>query len=133
MLLVPGGGGGGAALQIISQTVFTVPSAVAVGDLVYITGAATADRADNTAQSTTPARGVVFLKPTPTTARLLYSGEQGGFSGLTPGALQFLGTTGGLIEQAGVNGLVAGNVIQRVGEAINATTLLFQPGGVIVL
>ncbi len=132
MLLVPSGGAGGSALQVISQTVYTVPTAVAIRDLVYLTGPNSADRADNTTQSTTPARGVVFSKLTPTSAILLYSGELGGFSGLTVAEL-FLGTLGGLIDQTGLSALVSGNVKQSVGEAINSTTLLFQLGDVIVL
>lgn len=124
MLLVPGASGG-SATQVVSATIFTVPAAVVVGDLVYLTGADTADRADNTSETTTPARGIVLSKPTSTTAILVTSGEVSGFSGLTPGANQFLGTAGGLIES--VAALIDGNFVQRVGEAINATTLLFQP------
>jgi hypothetical protein len=114
--------------QVLASTIFTVPVATAVGDLVYLTGANTADRADNTSLTTAPARAVITSKPTTTTAVLMLLGELGGFSGMTPGAQQFLGTTGGLIES--VSGLVAGNVVQNIGEAINATTLLFQPGDV---
>lgn len=131
MLLVPTAAAGGSSTQVVSATVYTVPAAVAVGDLVHLTGIDSADLADNTSLATTPARGLVFSKPSLTTAILIYRGEQGGFVGLTPGALQFLGTAGGLIESIGL--LVDGNVIQRVGEAINSTTLLFEPGGVIVL
>ncbi len=132
MLLVPSSAGGSGS-QVISPTVFTVPSAVALGDLVYLTGTDSADRADNTALSTTPVRGLVLSKPTSTTAILLYYGEIGLFSGLTPGALQFLGTAGGLIEAGGLASLVDGNVIQRAGEAVNSTTLLFAPGDVTLL
>lgn len=130
MLLVPSAGGGSAS-QVLSATIFTVPSITSVRNLVYLTGTDTADRADNTALGTTPARALVFSKPTSTTAILLYQGELAGFSGLTAGAQQFLGTVGGLIETLGA--LVTGNVIQNVGEAINPTTLLFNPASVTVL
>lgn len=119
------------ATAAVSNEIFTVPSAVAVRDLVYVTGASTADRADNGAASTNPAKGVVVAKPTTTSAEVVFYGVVGGYAGLTSGALQFLGTTGGIIESSLPT--TPGEVIQKVGLAINTTTLLFDPDQRIVL
>jgi hypothetical protein len=52
-------------------------------------------------------------------------------SGLTPGAKYFLATTAGGVSATAPSG--SGNVVQPVGVAINATTLSFNPGDVLVL
>ena len=51
---------------------------------------------------------------------------------LTPGATYYLNTTAGGVT-IDVSGFVAGNVIQSVGKAINATILSFDPGDVYIL
>lgn len=104
---------------------YTVPAGVAVGDLVYVTGAFAADRADNTSLGTTPAVGVVIVKPTGTTATVAYVGEVAVFAGLTPGAVYYLGLLGALTTTAPGT---PGNVVQRVGVAADGTTLLLNPG-----
>ncbi len=48
-----------------------------------------------------------------------------GLSSLTLGALYFLSTTAGGITTTAPSG--SGNVVQRIGRAISATELLFQP------
>jgi hypothetical protein len=104
---------------------YTVPVGVSVLDVVYITGAFAADRADNTSLGTTPGIGVVIAKPLATTATVAYFGEVAGFVGLTPGAVYFLGTLGAIVTVAPG---APGNVIQRVGVAISGTTLLLNAG-----
>lgn len=131
--------GGDASLKALYALVsggvstFVVPSAVSVGDLVYQAGGDyTADRADNSSTSTSPAVGVVTSKPTSTSAVVRFWGELALFSGMTPGLEQFLGTTGGLVEPGSLPSS-PGSVIQRVGVALNATTLLLLPGEHILL
>lgn len=116
----------GAASGVVSAPgAFTVPVAVVVGDLVYITGAFAADEADASAPATTPAIGVVVAKPLATTATLRYFGEAGVFAGLTPGASYFLDTTPGGITTVAPS--LPGQVVQRLGVALSGTVLLFDP------
>ena len=105
-----GAGGGGAAGQLVSTITFTVPSAVVVGDVVYVTGADTADRADNASLTTGPVAGLVLSKPSSTTAKLLFFGEAPVFVGLAEGDF-FLGTTGGITMTPPTT---VGTVIQKV-------------------
>lgn len=124
----------GAAAQVVSQVgEFTVPAPVAIGDLVYVTGTNAADQADNSGVGTSPGFGIVIGKPTGTTATLAYSGAvdiPGG--SMTAGALQFMGAAGALIE-AGSLPSVAGSVVQQLGIALDADTLLLNPQQDIVL
>jgi hypothetical protein len=130
---VGGGGGGGTPDQIASAAgQYTVPGAVNVGDLVYATGVNTADVADNGAEATTPAIGIVIAKPLATTATLAYLGEVTGLAGMTPGAIQYLGSSGGLVE-AGSLPSTPGSVIQQVGVALTATKLLLDPQNSVTL
>jgi hypothetical protein len=79
-----------------------------------------ADATDNTK----PAIGFVVAKPTATRAIVKHYGEIGGFSGLTPGATYFLDTVAGAISA--VAPLLLGNIVQRIGFARNATTIVLQ-------
>ncbi len=122
-----GGGGPVAPASSVESAAgaWTVPMAAAVGDLVYVTGAFTADEADASSVATSPAIGVIIAKPTPVTATLSYFGETAVFGGLTVGADYFLDTVAGGITTTAPS--TPGEVVQRVGVAINATTLLFDP------
>lgn len=110
--------------------VFTVPIAVAVGDVVYSTGANSADVADDSTIARLPALGVVLEKPTPTTATVFYRGEVNVLSGLTPGATYFVGTLGAVTTTPPS---AVGRYIQSVGVAIDSDTLFFDPGLIIGL
>jgi hypothetical protein len=115
-----------AGKQVVSDPgAWTVPNTVSVGDLVYGTGAFTADAADNTSVATAPAIGVVIAKPLATTATVAYLGEVGAFAGLTPGAIYYLGTAGAVTTTPPAS---VGNVVQRVGVAADATTMVLNPG-----
>ena len=103
---------------------WAVPAAVVAGDVVYATGSFTADKADRTSPATMPAIGVVIAKPAATLATIRYSGEAPYFAFLLPGVEYFVGLAGA-IEAPGTT--VDGEVVQRVGVAISATTLLFTP------
>lgn len=109
----------------VETRTLTVPSDVAVGDLVYVTGSDTADKADNTAVSTSESIGVVINKPTTVSADVKFYGLISGLSGMTPGYSQFLGIEGGIIESSLPT--TVGYVIKKIGVAITSSVLLFAP------
>lgn len=114
---------GGSAI-VSPAGAWTVDAGVAVGELVYVSGAFTADEADNTSLATGPAIGVVVAKPSAVTATIGYRGQISVFGGLVPGAIYYLGTAGGLTTSAPAT---VGNVIQRIGVAADATTMILDP------
>lgn len=108
---------------------------LAAGDLVNIwsnAGVANARKADATTAGKV-AVGFVLAAVTAPSNATVYRASQSNtqVSGLTPGAKYFLSTTAGGITATAPSG--SGNVVQAVGTAINATTLSFNPGDVIVL
>lgn len=105
---------------------FAVLAGTAIGDVVYVSGSNAAAVADNAAVATMPAAAIIVAKPTATTATLAFSGLVGGLSGMTPGAKQYAGAAGALIE-AGALPTTPGEVIQQVGVAITSTILLLDP------
>jgi hypothetical protein len=108
---------------------------LAAGNLVNIwnnSGAANARKADATTAGK-EAMGFVLAAVTAPANATVYRTSQSNtqMSGLTPGAKYFLATTAGGVSATAPSG--SGNVVQPVGVAINATTLSFNPGDVIVL
>lgn len=104
---------------------YNCPIAVTVFDFVYISGSDLVDRANASAVGTAPAIGLVLSKPTPITAEVMFgAAEISGFAGLTPGAAYYLTTSDGAISITPPSAI--GNVVQRIGRAKNATTLLVQ-------
>lgn len=115
-------GGGGA-----STFTYTCPATVAVRDVVYISAANTVDRADATTAATMPVVGIVTAKPTLTTADVMVgTSEVGGFVGLTAGATYYGSLVAGGITLTAPT--TVGQVVQKVGQARNTTTLLVQLG-----
>lgn len=117
-----GGGGGGGGTYVDS-------GAVAVCDAVNVNGSDQVQRADATSAATAPVAGFVSFKPTVATSKLIYSGELGGFVGLVAGASYFLDVNPGQITQvppALPADAGTGKIVQRVGIAKNATTLIVQ-------
>lgn len=103
---------------------------IASGDLVYINGSGAVAKADNT-DNTKNAMGFCPVGGThPTTVTVYFEGKNTALSGMTPGAKQYLGTNGGRTETAPS---AAGNAVQCVGRAIDATTLSFEPNEPIVV
>lgn len=102
---------------------------VSVGDIVYISANDTVAQADNGTEATA-AVGVVIAQPAANTNTVLYAGEASVFVGLTAGAMYYLGTSGGITTTAPSN---PGDVVQRLGRAKNATTLVFNPDSIDVL
>lgn len=107
-----------------SATAYICPATVVVGDAVYLSGADAVDKADADAALNRPAMGIVSAKPTTTTCTLRYSGELGGYTGLTPGATYYLSTVSGGIVTPTPTG---SNVLSQVlGDARNSTTLVID-------
>ena len=96
---------------------------VGVGDLCYITGANTLGIADTVVGDA--CRGLV-INTTGAVATVLYGGEvQNGAWALTAGATYYLDAAGAFCLAAGLPG--GRTIVQEVGFARNATTLVFRP------
>jgi hypothetical protein len=118
---VSGGGGGGSGDQIISSDgYFNCTIDVLIGDLVYVNGPDSIDTSDRTDVNTTPCVGIVIAKPTGLTATVLFSGRCSIFVGLSPGTQYYLGPFGALTPTPPI---ANGEVFQKIGVAVNTTTL----------
>jgi hypothetical protein len=116
---------------LVPTTRFSASAKVEVGHLVYISGEDEVDRASNASEKRAPAIGVVIRKLAKSVT-IAMAGQVGVFKGLKPGATYYLGVDGGLVLASALPTAV-GAVVQRVGVAANATTLLFMPGTEVVL
>ena len=108
-----------------SALVFACPVSVAVTDVVHISASGTVDKAssESGAGQTGDPVGVVVSKPSTTTAVVVFSGAVGGFSGLTPGTIQFQDpSTPGGITATPPSG--SGERSQLIGTASTATELI---------
>lgn len=115
--------GAGSTSAVVSATAYNCPIGVVVGDAVYLSAADTVDKADADDASKQPLIGFVISKPTAVTCVVQYHGEMAGvLAGLTPGATYYLTATPGVIST--VAPTVSGNIVQKVGFARNATTLV---------
>jgi hypothetical protein len=126
--------GGGSAADVVQSLPgeFSVPSIAAVGDLMYSSGADALARADNGSISTAPAIAIVIAKPTSTTATVVYLGRVEVFTALAPGVDYYVGTNGALIPASSLPS-TPGSVAQKVGTALAADALLFEPGEIVIL
>jgi hypothetical protein len=116
-----GGGGGGSGDQIVSPSgYFNCTIDVLVGDLVYIDGPDSVEVSDRTIINTTPCVGIVIDKPAATSATVLFSGRCDIFAGLSPGSQYYLGPFGALASSPPIEN---GEVFQKIGVAVNTTTL----------
>lgn len=102
--------------------------AATVGQIVYLTGGAgpAVDAALGVHPGATyPAIGFISVKSTPTTCVVQTDGELAAYAGLTPGVVYYLdpSTPGAITSTAPV---AAGFVVQKVGQAKDATTLLIN-------
>ena len=124
-----GVGGAGSGNAIVSAAgAYTIPGAVTLRKVVYITGAMAADLSDKTLLATTVPLGLVSDKPTLTTATVIYAGEVPGFVGLLPGIRYYLSTLGAISATPPDPQLDVGQVLLQVGIAISTTTLLVNFG-----
>jgi hypothetical protein len=107
---------------------------LAAGDLVNVwndSGTAKARKADATTAGK-EANGFVLAAVTSgNNATVYFDGTNTQLSGLTPGAVYYLAATAGGITNTPPS--ASGNVVQRVGRALSATELTFEPGEPITL
>jgi len=110
---------------------FTVPAGTVVGDLVYPSGNLAMTQADNSSVAT-QAVALIVEKPTSTTATLLFMGRVKGFAGLSFADELFLGSSGAFVTSSGLP-TAADSIIQKVGQAVDTTTIIFNPQIAVVL
>lgn len=114
-----GGGGGGSSDMLFSQG-----GTLALRDLVYLVSSGTVAKADATTASTGPAIGFVSSVVSPTQVRVRNERILDGFTGLTALAPLFMSTTPGGVTSTPPSAI--GNVIQEVGVAVTATSVLIR-------
>jgi hypothetical protein len=98
----------------------TVEAAVAVLDAVYLKTADLYAKANAGAEATMPVAGFVVSKPTATSALIRSAGDLSGFTLVADTEYYASLVAGGVTATPPV---VAGQVVQGVGRAKNATTL----------
>lgn len=109
----------------VGEGTYSCAADIAIGDVVYTSAVNTVSKA-SAASSATMAWGIVISKPSTFSAIVLFaSGEVNAYVGLSPLTQYFLDITAGGIT-ADVSGFVAGNIVQKVGRAKNATTLVVE-------
>jgi hypothetical protein len=105
---------------------------LSAGDIVNVfdnAGTPTARKADNS--NSRRAIGFVLASTTsPAPASVYFESTITGLTGLTPGALMFLGVSGAATATAPSG---TGVISQQIGTAISATEISFEPQQVIVL
>ena len=107
--------------------------ALAAGEFVnvYNDGGVAKVRKADASSGTAPANGFVLSAYlTGETATVYWGGLNNAVSGLTPGQ-HFLSTTPGASNHVAPS--ASGNIVQRIGFAINSTTINFQPQDPILL
>ncbi len=109
-----------------SQT-FTASEALTAGALVNIFTSGV--RNANATDGTKPAMGFVTASfASAATATVFFPGQiVTGLTGLTVGAPVFLSATAGAVTNTAP--VTAGNLVQQVGYALSATSIVFQPLG----
>lgn len=110
----------------------TTSEALSAGDFVNIwnSGGAKARKADGTVAGKETHGFVLVGAASAAQATVYFEGQNTAVTGQTPGPV-FLGTTAGLAVSAAPS--AAGNVVQRLGIAVSATTIVFEPSDPIVL
>ena len=107
---------------------------LAAGDKVNVwndSGTAKARKADATVAGK-EANGFVLAAVTSgANATVYFDGTNTQLSGLSPGAVYYLATTAGGVTTTPPSG--SGNIVQRVGRALSATELTFEPGEPVTL
>jgi hypothetical protein len=119
--------GAATSSTIVSSAPLNCPAGVNLFDAVYATITNdSVDKANATSFATAPVFGFVITKPTATTCIVAYAGEVTGFAGLLAGEQYYLDTTNGAITLIAPSG--SGNIVQRIGSAKDATTLVVNLG-----
>lgn len=112
--------------SVFDSISLTAAEALTAGDYVYIDSSGEVARA-SAASGGNPARGYVKDSVTSgSTVTVYFEGTNDALSGLTPGAEYFLSDTtpGGLTTTIPTD---TGEVVQKLGLAISATALTFEP------
>lgn len=122
---------GGLPSVIVGAATFTCPSSIVAGNAVVLSAGDSVVAANATSTATAPVFGFVYSKSTTTTCLVAYAGEVLGFVGLTPGVPYYLNTVNGGISTTAPS--ASGNVVQPVGFARNATTLVVNIQSYVVL
>jgi hypothetical protein len=114
--------------SVLSNTDYACAPTVAIGDIIYLSGVDTIAKASAFSLATMPSIGLVYAKPTTTSAVVIYEGELSVFTGLIPGTRYYASVVAGQIVPPGdVNfPSVTGNVLQDIGLARNSTTLVIE-------
>ena len=102
--------------------------AVAAGDFINVWndgGTAKARKADATVEGKEAHGFVLTGVGSGVSATVYFEGQNNQLTGMTPGARQYLSTTAGARTESPPS--TAGNVVLMLGNAINATTLNFEP------
>lgn len=110
----------------VDSTQLVAAEALTAGSLIYIDGAGEVALA-SAATGGNKARGYVLTAAAAAANVIVYfEGQITGLSGLTPGGTYFLSDTaaGGITATAPTD---TGELLQSIGQAINATTIAFEP------
>lgn len=103
---------------------YTADEALTVTNALYLSAADNVSKAANSSDASSRLLGFATESVSDTDPVIVRkAGTLGGFSGLTPGARQFLGTAGAITETVPV---AAGSIVVQAGYAKNATTLDIQ-------
>jgi hypothetical protein len=116
------GGSGVGTLE--GSAVYSCDSAVAIGQIVHVSGIDAVAPADADGIGSYGRLGVISEKPSSTTCRVIYSGDAAFYSGLVVGSPYYLSTTPGAITAVRPS---APSIAQLVGWPRNPTTLIFDP------
>lgn len=121
------GGGGGSATQDFEAN---CTAATAVGDAVYVTGPKVLGKpqvatVDITDYASMPAIGVVTSKTLATDCTVQYAGEAAVYSGLTPGRMYMIDSSGE--PTASLPTVGSDHYVQKLGVATSSDTILLQP------
>lgn len=130
--LPTGDGSDGSPSGDSEQVLANCLSGDAVGDAVYITGAISLGRyqvskVDPADYSKMPAVGMIIAKSTATECTVQFRGRiESIYTGLTPGNVLFVGTSGALVSTPPTPG-PSNMFIQKVGVALSTTVVGFEP------
>jgi hypothetical protein len=115
---------------------FNLGGTVNIGDAVYVASDGDIEQADANGAASVRAAGIlVALASSDPSDTAGASGDRGtvlleglcyGFSGMTPGALQYISATAGALTETAPTG--SGTWTFAVGRALSATILLVSPG-----
>ena len=121
---IVGGAGVSTESPKLSET-FTTDVGTLPGNLVRVSGTDTVTKISDNYSTTIPngVFGIVWTKPTTTTAKVIFIGIMDGFSGFTPGLSLFVSTAGTPTHTPPATGMV-----QQIGFAISTNRLFLQLG-----